>query len=355
VDALYAGGAPATHPLAPNDGLPGGIPLGQLLSGSTLVGRNAWADGYATTYLTTEVWSGFDRVWMQPAYLPVTGWQGGTPQLLDGGVSHPIFSVGPHSAFYSPFWQIVYAEVPAGTPPNALTSARQILDAGYPLTPSEGRTMPLTPDGITGGGNPGSGWLDGAPISFLDFGTATFTWDQANVVQEVPLYVFTVVGADGQPHVLPEMPKVLGTAPPGLPPGPPPLIGGDGATPRYSAYWRIYTVAVPPFATIFAPPGSQLAMDLGGLGIALPAYSSDVANEDPSQLAPYIGRVTVTPIDSTTGLPTCFDSFTDVKACQWIEVQADLETKLDVSTNQATGITVTCPVIMADGSPVVPL
>jgi hypothetical protein len=357
VQALYAGGASAGHSLAAVDGLPGGIPLGDILDGSTLVPRNAWADGYQTTYLTTEVWSNFDRVWMQPAYVPVTGWVGGTPQkLLDGGAWHPIFSVGPKSGFYSPFWQIVYAQVPADTSPGALTSARQILEGAYPLTPSEGRTMPLTPDGITGGGKPGTGWLEGAPISFLDFGTATFTWDAANVVQEIPLYAFTVTGSDGQPHVLSEMPEVLGTAPPGLPSGKPPVVGGDGATPRYSAYWRIYTVVVPSFATIFAPPGSDLAADLAALGISPGGpYPVDIAGRDPTELAPYIGRVTVTPIDSTTGLPTCFDTYADLSNCRWISVQADLEANLDISTNQATGITITAPVIAAGGSPVVPL
>lgn len=360
VKALYAGGAPATHGLAPNDGLPGGIPLGQLLDDtSTLVPRFSWADGYQTSYVTTEVWSNFDRVWMQPAYVPVTGWQGGKPQkLLDGGAWHPIFSVGQRSGFYSPFWQIVYADVPADTLPGALTSARQILDGGYRLTPSEGRTMPLTPDGITGGGNPGTGWLDGAPISFLDFGTATFTWDEANVVQEVPLYVFTVVGDDGQPHVLSEMPKVLGTAAPGLPAGPPPTVGGDGATPRYSAYWRLYTVPVPSFATIFAPPGSDLATDLNNIG-APPSlnYPDDIKNADPTVLAQFIGRVSVTPVDpnTNTGLPPCFAALAMLPSCHWIEVQSDLEANLDVSTNQATGITVTCPVIEAAGSPVTPL
>lgn len=360
VQALYAAGAPATRALAPNDGLPGGIPLGQLLDvmdGSTLVPRHAWADGYQTSYVTTEVWSSFDRVWMQPAYVPVTGWQGGTPQkLLDGGAWHPIFSVGPRSGFYSPFWQIVYADVPADTPPGALTSARQILDGGYRLTPSEGRTMPLVPAGVTGAGNPGTGWLDGAAISFLDFGTATFTWDAANVVQEIPLYVFTVVGDDGQPHVLSEMPKVLGTAPPGLPAGPPPNVGGDGMTPRYSAYWRLYTVVVPSFATIFAPTNSDLATDLRNIGApASDKYSADIAGQDPAALAPFIGRVSVTPVDPSTGLPPCFAALATLPSCHWIEVQADLEANLDVSTNQATSITVTCPVIEANASPVAPL
>jgi len=354
VQALDARSAPG--PLAPDDGLPGGIPLAQLLSGSALVGRDAWDEGYQTTYVTTEVWSNFDRVWMQPAYVPVTGWIGGTPQPLDAGnVLRPIFSVGPHSGFYSPFWQIVYAQVPTGTPPGSVTSARQVLDAGYGLTPGEGRTMPLTPDGISGGGNPGTGWVDGVPVSFLDFGTATFSWDAENVVQELPLFVFTVAGNDGQPHVLSEMPKVLGTTPPGLGGGPPPNVGPDGGQPRYSAFWRIYTVAVPPFGTIFAPAATDLGMELKTLGIEQPTYPNDIESAAAAQLATYLGRVTVDRIDPTTGLPACFASFSSLSSCTWISVQADLESKLDVSTNQRTGITVSCPVIEAEGSSVLPL
>ena len=365
VQALYAGGAAATHGLAPNDGLPGGVPLGQVLNGSELVATHAWTDVGDVSYVTTEVWSGFDRVWMQPAYVPITGWQGGAPQpLLDAGVEHPIFSVGPHSGFYSPFWQIVYAQVPTGTSPGALTSARQILDGGYPLTPSEGRTMPLAPSGITGGGNPGTGWLDGAPISYLDFGTATFTWDAQNVVQELPLYVFTVAGADGQPHVLPELPTVLATAPPssGLTvlPTSVPMIGGDLQQPRYSAYWRIYTVVVPPFASIFAPTNSPLGVALTAdltrvRGTAAAQYSTDLMGHDATDLALYAGQVAVNPIDPATGVPDCFSSFGTLNICTWVTSQAALEEDLDLSTGGPTGITVTAPVVNAYFAPVTPL
>jgi hypothetical protein len=359
VQALYQGGAAATHGLAPNDGLPGGVPLGQVLNGSELVATHAWTDVGDVSYVTTEVWSDFDRVWMQPAYVPITGWQGGVPQPLDAGQEHPIFSVGPHSGFYCPFWQIVYAQVPAGTAPTALTSARQILDGGYPLTPSEGRTMPLAPAGITGGGNLGTGWLDGAPIAYLDFGTATFTWDAQNVVQALPLYTFTVTGADGQPHVLSEMPNVLGTAPPAgltVAPTSAPTIGTQTAPPRYSAYWRIYTVVVPSFASIYAPMGTALAADLARVRGTAPAqYTTDLMTEDPSMLSTYIGRVSIDPLDPATGVPDCFASIMTLNNCTWVTSQAALEQDLDLSTGGATGITVTAPVTNAYLGPVTPL
>src|ERR1700690_340626 len=186
VEALYAGGASATHPLAPDDGLPGGIPLGQILdrAGHGLVISPTLTESYQSAYVTTEVWSNFDRVWMHPMYVPVVGWQDETPQpLLDGdGHWQPIFSVGPRSGFYSSFWQTVYVDVPPATLAGTLTSARQILDAGYPLHPLEGRVISLGPADVTGlaaptsldgGPKAGSGWLDGAATPYLDFGPST--------------------------------------------------------------------------------------------------------------------------------------------------------------------------------------
>ena len=121
---------------------------------------------------------------------------GGRAVPLVGPPGQPIFSVGPSSGFYSPFWQIVYAEVPADTAPDALTSARQILDGGYPLTPSGGWTMPLVPDMTSPPTRPGDfrpvpprGWLDGEPISFLELRTLDVrVGPGTNVVEEAPIY-----------------------------------------------------------------------------------------------------------------------------------------------------------------------
>ena len=63
--------------------------------------------GYGAAYVVTEVWTDFDELWVQPAYVPVKGWSAGKPQPLTlPGPWEPIFSVGPGSRFYSPFWQI---------------------------------------------------------------------------------------------------------------------------------------------------------------------------------------------------------------------------------------------------------
>ncbi len=211
--ALYAGGAMGGDPLAENEGLPGGISLDLFLSppvsgSSALAVRTAWSNSDLVDFLTTEVWVNYAQVWMQPAYVPITGWANGKPQFPGGAPWQPIFSVGAASAFYSPFWQIFYAQVPPDTARDTLTSARQILDGGYPLTPGEGRTMPLVPDNVglpppadlpTSVSVHKTGYFDGAPASFLDFGPSLFTWDpNTNVVQEAPIYVLTFIGPEGK-------------------------------------------------------------------------------------------------------------------------------------------------------------
>jgi hypothetical protein len=370
VEALYAGGAPATKALAAADGLPGGVPLGNITTGPAvppdgpvLTIRNGLAEGYAVAYGTTEVWSNYAEVWMQPAYAPITGWVDGVPQKVTDpatGTWRPIFSVGPTSGFYSPFWQIVYVTVPVGTTTDTFTSARQILDSGYPLTPSQGQTMPLVPDGTTvGGKKPGTGWLDGAAVSFLNFGTATFTWDATNVVGEVPIYYLSLIGADGAPHVLASMPTVLGTSPPGTAPVAPLKVANVA---RYSAYWRLYVATVPPFARVFAPPGSQAEADLLAIGRSPGTYTAAIAATPPDYYAQYVGRVAVNAGDPSAGIPGCFDDPTllehddsSTSTCTWLDSQAALETYIDLSTVVTTGITVTCPVVTVKNTAVVPL
>ena len=197
------------------------------------------------------------------------------------------------------------------------------------------------------------------PISFLNFGAATFTWDAANVVGEVPLYYLTLVGSDGAPHKLPSMPTVLGTSPPGVAPAAPLTIGG---VPRYSAYWRLYTVPVPSFARVFAPPGSTAEADLTTIGLSPGTYTAALTANGAAYYAPYVGRVAVNAGDPSAGVPGCFDDpstlehdKTNSSSCTWLDSQAALEANVDLSTSQATAITVTCPVTEAKTLPVVPL
>ena len=49
-----------------------------------------------------------------------------------------IFSVGPGSVFYSPFWQMIYFNVPDGTPQEAFTSVRDVAAIGISAAPRTG-------------------------------------------------------------------------------------------------------------------------------------------------------------------------------------------------------------------------
>ena len=336
VEALYASGAVPSKAIADNAGLPGGIPLELILNGTTLKRRTALADGQSVEFLTTEVWAHYPQVWMQPAYVPITGWTNGTPQILGGKPWQPIFSVGPASGFYSPFWQIVYAEVPADTMRGTLTSARQILDGGYALTPSGGWTMPLLPDGITSDATgvpaPLEGFLDGAPISFINFGTSTFTWDPAtNVVQPAPIYLLTFVGPDGSPLASPEIPTVLGAGPPGT------GVAIPGSGQRDSAYWRVNTVVVPGTARVFVQPYSQLSTDLPDGFATLTGFATGASE---LQINQYSGHVALN--------PSCFDDpglldhdDANPASCTWLDSEAALQANLDLSTEEPTAVTLT--------------
>jgi hypothetical protein len=359
VQALYAGDASGTPPLlALNAGLPGGIPLDLILApapdGSLMLDvRTAWSGGQSVAFLTTEVWVNYARVWMQPAYVPVTRASADGPLQLLGSAFQPIFSVGAASAFYSPFWQIFYAEVPADTAPGSLTSAKQILDGGYPLTPAEGRTMPFLPDNVapppstelpTDLGPPDMGYLDGAPISFLQFGSSLFAWDpNTNVVQEAPIYVLTFVGPNGSVLASPNIPTVLGAGPSGSGVAPP------GGGQRNSAYYRVHTVVMPAMARAFVDPSSEVYQDLSD---DLKAFTGFTPGASDAQIAKFSGAVA---LDSA-----CFSDPTlllhdpaNPNSCTWLTSEAALEANVDLSTEETTAITVTWEVtdlVQSDGT-----
>jgi hypothetical protein len=344
--------ADPTAAVAADAGLPGGVPVAQVLGadGFTLAVRDT-LDVYDAAYVTTEVWAHYDRVWIQPMYVLVTGFDAGAPVpvKVDGKVQ-PIFSVGPASGFYSPFWQTFYVQVPADVVPEALSSVRAILDSGYALVPGPGRTVSLVPDGTTlpvspelGVPRAGQGWIDGTPISFLDFGTGMFTWDASGVVAETPLYHFVFPTADGT-FVALDVPTVAAPGPPGSNLGAPPTVDNQL---RYAAYWRLYTVNVPLTAAVFAPPdqtdpGFLDALKTTALSLDV-TYSPDVASNP--DVARYIGHVSAS--------PTCFAaSPLDLEACPWLDTQDHIEGRIDPSAIEPTAITVTCPVVSVNGKPI---
>jgi hypothetical protein len=366
VQALYAEQKPGDYAIATDAGLPGGVPLGAMVDATDqtrLHVHASWAESYAAAYVTTEVWTHFDEVWVQPMYVPITGWTNGAPdRVVDASnVWHPIFSVGPSSRFYSPYWQIIYAEVPPDSVDGQFTSTQQILDGGYPLVPSTGWVAALAPDGTRvdpdapfplggGAGAAGVGWLDGAPISFVKFPAAPFAWDADLVVQEVPIFHFVFETADGT-LVTPDIPSVLGTGP---------LYSHTPApldpmtmrpTARYSAYWRLYAVVVPPGARVFAPPGSATFIELDKRGVAFPTeYGLDITGAPLAYYAEYLGRVALN--------PTCFSSLGDAEpftgTCRYLDSQEEIEANLPPGSIVATDVTVTCPLVSVDGVAVAP-
>jgi hypothetical protein len=370
------------QPLFPESGVPGGLPLGDYVTRDAagnfhLTLRDTWTEGYRSGYVTTELWSGFDEVWVQPMYVPITGFEGGKPVRVKGddGVWHPIFSVGPDSAFYSPFWQIVYVQVPAGTPATAYTSARAVIDSGLPLIPARGQTIALIPGAVVlpqatetsstvpgsdreiGTPKSGKGYLAGEPVDFLDFGEETFRWNEERVVEEIPLFVLLWRRPDGTLERL-NVPTVAGTGPLYANR---PIEVSDLQRPRYGAYWRVYTVELPPGARVFAPP---LFTDfVAGLPADLPlaTYAPELAEEkDLTFLDDWLGRVALNalPVD---GRPHgCFGSYDFLTgddqsyACQWLDSQPAIEKAVVPEAIKKTDLVVTCPFVTYHDKAVLP-
>ena len=364
VQSLYAGGAKGDYGIATDAGLPDGVRLKKILdpnSTNALVPRATIAEGYNGAYLTTEVWSHFDEVWLQPMYVPVTV-EGGVlmPVMPADGSSSWIFSVGPGSRFYSPFWQMVYVPVDAGKP--APTTVRQVLDGNYALQYGPGRTVSLVPDGVVAPAplmaattplTTGKAWVDGQKTAFLDFGTATFTWNEDAVIDEVPIFILLMRNADGD-LVAPDIPTVAGTGPRGSG-GPPPRVIRDQN--RYVTYWRLYTVTLPATARVFDP---MHALKATLEDLRLPAVMNYAAAADgyPDQ----VGWVALNP-GGENGVGGCFGTDallephlnTNPDRCVWLDSQAAIENNVDRGAIQRTDITVTCPFIQFDKNDVSPI
>jgi hypothetical protein len=355
VKALYDRGAQGSDAIATAAGLPGGVAIGSLLDPMNLqlAVQRSWAESYATAYATTEVWAGFPEIWLQPMYVPIHGWKDGVPQrvLGDDGNAHPIFSVGPKSAFYSPFWQVFYVDVPPEIVDGSLTSVRQVLAAGHPVYPSGGswvaalspEPLILDPAATTDAGAfaAGTGWLDGAPIDYARFPGAPFGWNADGVVTEVPIFHFVFPDRDGNP-VAPAIPTVMGTGPL-FSRTPPPLDAMGRRSGKYSAYWRVYTVTLPPAARVVAPASTPQAGDLRSAlemaGVATDLrYDASFAGMDVSDL---LGRVVLD--------PECFMDINQADphggSCVYLDSQIAIEDNLGRGAITPTDITVTCPLV----------
>jgi hypothetical protein len=404
--------ADGPDPTFANDsGVPGGLRVGDYVTKQigkdgtasyfpTL--RNTWTEGYRSAYETAEIWTAFDEVWVQPAYVPITGFESdGTPIPLtepgaaapDAGVTEPdaaaadpdggadassaapparawspIFSVGPDSAFYSPFWQLFYFQVPAGTDPDDYTTARKVIDSGLPLIPGPGRTMSIVPGDITVprvgmasgqhvGGPAGSspGYLDGRDVKFLDFGKGSFSWNDDLVVDATPLFMFVARDDQGNLQRM-NVPTVAGTGP--LYANRPPNVRVN-TTPHYGSFWRLYTVEVPPAARIFAPPQLFAAESADFLPqrLVVPAdgYGPSVIAAGADDVSQWLGRLALNALPSATDASEhgCFSDYdnldtsssTALPHCQWLDSQPAIERSVPSSWIHRTDILVTCPFV----------
>jgi hypothetical protein len=356
VQAIYPGGEDGEGAIATDAGLPGGVKVAKILDPadpSKLFARATIAEHYNGTYLTTEVWSHFDQVWLQPMYIPAMVDSTGALTPLGANGSGWVFGVGPDSRFYSPFWQMVYVLVDADTPP--ITSARQVLDGKHQLQFGPGRTVSLIPDGISPPPpvkvvdpllTTGSAWVDGRPVSFVDFGKATFTWNDEAVIDELPIFVLLMRRKDTGELVAPDIPTVAGTGPLGSGGPPAPIIKDQN---RYVAYWRIYTVTLPPTARVYSPP-QDLRDKLNADHVPVVESYNSPGDMDPDRF----GWVALNPSDKANGLVGCFESLQQLDPdpmneamgkCIWLDSQAAIENNVDRSAIQRTDVTVTCPFV----------
>ena len=231
----------------------------------------AFSEGAPAAYAVTEYWDQFPKVWLQPLYFLVRGFNPSTggPIFVDG---QAIFGVGTGSRFYSSYWQIYYVVVPDSvTKTEPYTSEKAIFDAGFPLAkgaltfcaigPKDTNlawtgelaavganpklvpvtTHPLLPDIKLPLRGTAQGWVEGQKIWFVDFGRNRFHVDEHLVVEADVLYKFAVRDAIGRPHLIP-IPSVGGAGPQHQP-RPPSLVQG---VPQFGALWHEYRVVLNP-------------------------------------------------------------------------------------------------------------
>jgi len=372
--------APTPDPtFATHARVPGGLRLSDFVTyDGTNFGmplRTTWTEGYRSAYRTTEVWTGFDEVWVQPVYVAITGFTKGKPDLLTDPNNpdpskqawSPIFSVGPDSAFYSPFWQTIYFQVPVGTDPEKYKSARQVLDAGVPLMQGPAHTMAIVPgENIVPAPSPfdvqmvggptatSEGYLDGHDVRYLDFGKNTFTWNDDLDVEETPLFMFVYRDSNGELQRT-NTPTVAGTGP--LYANRPVNVTDTvPPVPHYGAYWRLYTVELPATARIFAPPALYPTENADYAGPVGTAYGDAITKAGVVGTNQWLGRVALNATDDPT--QGCFSDNQNLDqlgggSCKWLDSQPKIEAAVAPWAIWKTDITVTCPFVSYQDFPFV--
>ena len=303
-----------------------------------LLVQPAFADAHPAAIVTTEIWDEFPRVWAQPVYFLVTGFDAQSgPQSLAAAL--PIFALGTASRFYSPFWQTWYVTVPTGYAADSLRSAEQVLTSGLPLTPGPLRFQALGPREIevahplgqapqhpfTGDllqpRLPAQAWAEGELTWFLDFGIDRFRVNDSFVVQEVALFRFALAAADGTLHAV-DLPPVVGTGPLRTPRA----ADAPGGFPRFGALRHEYLASITPllgrpqpgvFASASRPALRQkLIAQLGSPMVPAPSPAAE--------LLPKREQFTLrVALDGT-----CFTRSDFPNSCTWLDTQQSIEGNL---------------------------
>jgi hypothetical protein len=326
----------------------------------------AYTEGEQTAYMTTDLWVNFPVVWVQPLYLFVSDWNAQDPNqhLLD---LPWVFSVGPESAFWSPFHRVTYVQVPAATPADRYRTVREILRDGLPLFPGPTRLVTLVPSADMGPEEttrfllpqlrqadrigrptPRRGWLDrdGEEVFALDFGENRFEYNERDEVLDQPLFFFFGRGEDGRwaPHTT--IPRVGGTGP--LFSGRAPLAPGN--RPAFGSHWRLYAVHLPATARVFVPRERRPEWEArnGGPGLGPPAVDAPPGTvATTGELDAHAFKVVL----DETCLARPALTAADLTACPWLDSQASLERHLGHALYPSE-ILVACPYLSFGGTAV---
>ncbi len=296
----------------------------------------AFAVGQPAAFVVSELWANHPDPWLQPLYVPVSGFDPPVHQAVNGVPVFNTCGVGEDSTFYSPYWRAVLVTTREPTPREGLGDVRAVVGAATatqvpgplplcPLTPTEFSiaaetstpTRPFTGAAI----RPRSAEptrIDGATPAYIDFGPGRFKADDAGRVVATRIFFFTrsVAGA----RALLELPAVL----------------SDDAV--GSAYARRYDVVLGA-ETVFVPAGPGWSAVRSRLGAPAtdPAIPAAVA-------AAYALRVAKS--------PGCFlDASQFPAGCQWLDSEAAIDS-LDSTRVVRTEVTLTAvPVLFSGETP----
>ncbi|MFN0062103.1 MAG: hypothetical protein ACKVPX_06280 [Myxococcaceae bacterium] len=293
------------------------LPTLQHADGDGINVMPAFSESGVAAYIVMEVWKDVPKVWVQPWWVFVTEWnpvQPGSRRVPD---SLALIHVGTESYFYSPFWEILYAVVPPDSAADRYRRSSDMFSDNLPIYPASQIYAPLaaktwTVASVSTAASPvrpfsanqqvgklrnvNDIWLEGEVVPYVSLGSSGFTWDDKDVVPEVPLFMFT--RADGETPA-PELPAVIGTGPLGS--NTPANLNPTGL-PMFGGLTRLYTIRVPNNFGLFVPPGNDgLRTTLTTTtGVPMPAVHSDFndglggqSNNVP--LAPYALRIAADP------------------------------------------------------------